>query len=54
MGREPFNGTINVDIRDSERDWTPFEPLACITEAAIGFPNASGTVPPENTPGMMR
>src|SRR5689334_18648001 len=22
--------------------------MACITEAAIGFPNASGTIPPEN------
>ncbi len=118
----PFGGTINLDIRDSEADWTPFEPpkapdgapnvlyivlddvgysamscyggpietpnidriaskgvrytqwhttalcsptrsclltgrnhtrnsMACITEAAIGFPNASGTVPPEN--GML-
>jgi arylsulfatase A-like enzyme len=120
--RMPFQGTINVDIRDSEPDWTPFEPpkapdgapsvvyivlddvgfsamscyggpvptpnidkiaaegvrytqfhttalcsptraclltgrnhtrnsMACITEAAIGFPNASGTIPPEN--GML-
>ena len=119
---KPFQGTINVDIRDSEPDWTPFEPprapdgapnvlyivlddvgfsamscyggpidtpnidriaaagvrytqwhttalcsptrsslltgrnhtrnsMACITEAAIGFPNASGTIPPEN--GML-
>jgi arylsulfatase A-like enzyme len=119
---EPFKGTINVDIRDSEPDWTPFEPpkapdgapnvvyivlddvgfsamscyggpietpnidriaaqgvrytqwhttalcsptrsclltgrnhtrnsMACITEAAVGFPNASGTIPPEN--GML-
>ncbi len=119
---KPFRGTINVDIRDSEPDWTPFEPpvapygapnvlcivlddvgfsamscyggpietpnidriaaqgvrytqwhttalcsptrsclltgrnhtrnsMACITEAAIGFPNASGTIPPEN--GML-
>jgi arylsulfatase A-like enzyme len=118
----PFKGTINVDIRDSTPDWTPFEPprapdgapsvlyivlddvgfsamssyggpietpnidriaaagvrytqwhttalcsptrsclltgrnhtrnsMACITEAAIGFPNASGTIPPEN--GML-
>ncbi len=118
----PFKGTINVDIRDSEPDWAPFEPpkapegapnvlyivlddvgfsamggyggpietpnidcivdagvrytqfhttalcsptrsclltgrnhtrnsMACITEAAIGYPNASGTVPPEN--GML-
>ena len=116
---KPFTGTINVDIRDSEPDWTPFEPpvaphgapnvmyivlddvgfsalncyggpietpnidrianqgvrytqwhttalcsptrsclltgrnhtrnsMACITEAAIGFPNGSGTIPPEN------
>jgi arylsulfatase A-like enzyme len=119
---KPFGGTINVDIRDSEPDWTPFEPprapdgapnvvyivlddvgfsalscyggpvetpnidriasdgvrytqwhttalcsptrsclltgrnhtrnsMACITEAAIGFPNASGTIPAEN--GML-
>ena len=118
----PFQGTINLDIRDSEPDWAPFEPpkapdgapsvvyivlddvgysalgcyggpvdtpnidriaaqgirytqwhttalcsptrsclltgrnhtrnsMACITEAAIGFPNASGTIPPEN--GML-
>jgi arylsulfatase len=117
-----FSGTINLDIRDSEPDWTPFEPakapqgapnvlyivlddvgfsamsayggpietpnidriadrgvrytqwhttalcsptrsclltgrnhtrnsMACITEAAIGFPNASGTIPPAN--GML-
>jgi arylsulfatase A-like enzyme len=119
MMAKPFKGTINVDIRDSEPDWLPFEPpvapygapnvvcivlddvgfsamscyggpietpninriadqgarytqwhttalcsptrsclltgrnhtrnsMACITEAAIGFPNGSGTVPPEN------
>ena len=119
---KPFKGTVNVDIRDSEPDWTPFEPpvapygspnvlyivlddvgfsalncyggpietpnidriansgvrytqwhttalcsptrsclltgrnhtrnsMACITEAAIGFPNGSGTIPPEN--GML-
>jgi arylsulfatase A-like enzyme len=119
---KPFGGTINVDIRDSEPDWAPFEParasdgapnvvyivlddvgfsalgcyggrlrrristgsppmacvtrsgiprhcarprapacsrganhtrnsMACITEAAIGFPNASGTIPAEN--GML-
>jgi arylsulfatase A-like enzyme len=118
----PFKGTINVDIRDSEPDWSPFEPpkapdgapnvvyivlddvgysamssyggpietpnidriaadgvrytqwhttalcsptrsclltgrnhtrnsMACITEGASGFPNASGTIPPEN--GML-
>ena len=116
---ETFKGVINVDIRDSVPDWSPFEPpkapdgapsviyivlddvgfsamssyggpiptpnidriaadgvrytqwhttalcsptrsclltgrnhtrnsMACITEAAIGFPNASGTIPPEN------
>ena len=114
-----FEGTVNVDVRDSVPDWTPFEPpkapegspnvvyivlddvgfsamscyggpvetpnidriaaagvrytqwhttalcsptrsclltgrnhtrnsMACITEAAIGFPNASGMIPPEN------
>jgi len=119
---EPFKGVINVDIRDSTPDWSPFEPpkapdgapnviyivlddvgfsamssyggpietpnidrivdagvrytqfhttalcsptrsclltgrnhtrnsMACITEAATGFPNASGTIPPEN--GML-
>ena len=119
---KPFEGVVNVDIRDSKPDWAPFEPpkapdgapsvvyivlddvgfsalgcyggpietpnidklaadgvrytqwhttalcsptrsclltgrnhtrnsMACITEAAIGFPNASGTIPPEN--GML-
>jgi len=119
---KPFEGVVNVDIRDSQPDWAPFEPpkapegapsvvyivlddvgfsamscyggpvptpnidklaaegvrytqfhttalcsptraclltgrnhtrnsMACITEAAIGFPNASGTIPPEN--GML-
>ena len=119
---EPFKGTVNVDIRDSVQDWSPFEPpkapegapsvvyivlddvgfsamscyggpiatpnidkiaddgvrytqwhttalcsptrsclltgrnhtrnsMACITEAASGFRNASGTIPPEN--GML-
>jgi arylsulfatase A-like enzyme len=118
----PFKGTVNIDIRDSEPDWGPFEPpkapegapnvvyivlddvgfsamssyggpietpnveriagdgvrytqwhttalcsptrsclltgrnhtrnsMACITEGASGFPNASGTIPPEN--GML-
>ena len=117
-----FGGIVNVDIRDSEPDWAPFEPpkapdgapnvvyvvlddvgfsamssyggpietpnidrvaadgvrytqwhttalcsptrsclltgrnhtrnsMACITEAAIGFPNASGTIPAAN--GML-
>jgi arylsulfatase A-like enzyme len=115
----PFKGKVNVDIRDSVPDWSPFEPprapdgaasvvcvvlddvgfsamscyggpietpnidriaaagvrytqwhttalcsptraclltgrnhtrngMACITEAASGFPNASGVIPPEN------
>jgi hypothetical protein len=26
MMAKPFRGTINVDIRDSEPDWVPFEP----------------------------
>jgi len=118
MGK-PFKGVVNVDIRESVPDWSPFEApraldgapnavyvvlddvgfgalgcyggpietpnidriaaeglrytqwhttalysptrsclltgrnhtrnsMACITEAAIGFPNASGTIPPEN------
>ena len=122
MASNSFKGTINVDIRDSVPDWSPFEPpkapdgapsvvyivlddvgfaamspyggpietpnieriaadgvrytqfhttalcsptrsclltgrnhtrnsMACITEAASGFPNASGTIPPEN--GML-
>jgi len=117
-----FGGVVNVDIRDSVPDWSPFEPprapegapnvlyivlddvgfsamecyggpietpnidrvasvgvrytqwhttalcsptrsclltgrnhtrnsMACITEAAVGFPNASGAIPPEN--GML-
>ena len=32
---EPFKGTINVDIRDSEPDWAPFEP----PKAPDGAPN---------------
>jgi arylsulfatase len=119
---KPFQGKIDIDIRDSVADWSPFEPpkapggapnvvyivlddvgfsamscyggpietpnidriaadgvrftqwhttalcsptrsclltgrnhtrngMACITEAAVGFPNASGTIPPEN--GML-
>src|SRR6185312_1516630 len=34
MGK-PFKGTINVDIRDSEPDWSPFEP----PKAPEGAPN---------------
>src|SRR5246500_5281417 len=32
---KPFKGTINVDIRDSEPDWVPFEPPV----APYGAPN---------------
>ena len=35
MGQRPFKGTINVDIRDSEPDWSPFEP----PKAPDGAPN---------------
>ncbi len=35
MVAKPFKGTINVDIRDSEPDWTPFEPPV----APYGAPN---------------
>jgi hypothetical protein len=43
---EPFKGTINVDIRDSVPDWSPFEPpkapegapnVVCIVLDDIGF-----------------
>jgi hypothetical protein len=32
---EPFRGVVNVDIRDSEPDWSPFEP----PKAPEGAPN---------------
>ena len=35
MGQHAFKGTINVDIRDSVPDWTPFEP----PKAPDGAPN---------------
>jgi hypothetical protein len=35
---EAFKGTVNVDIRDSVPDWTPFEP----PKAPDGTP--SGTI----------
>jgi hypothetical protein len=35
MMAKPFKGTINVDIRDSEPDWLPFEPPV----APYGAPN---------------
>ena len=33
--QEPFKGVINVDVRDSKPDWTPFEP----PRAPDGAPN---------------
>ena len=30
---QTFKGTINVDIRDSEPDWAPFEPPKAPAEA---------------------
>ncbi|HEY2315959.1 MAG TPA: hypothetical protein VGH96_20290 [Streptosporangiaceae bacterium] len=35
--RKQFEGTINVDIRDSVPDWAPFQPLA-----AAGAPQSAG------------
>ncbi|MGZ4434938.1 MAG: hypothetical protein ACXVW7_15105 [Trebonia sp.] len=35
MMAKPFKGTVSVDIRDSEPDWTPFEPPI----AAFGAPS---------------
>jgi len=32
---KPFKGTVNLDIRDSVEDWTPFQP----PEAPAGSPN---------------
>ena len=32
---EQFTGTVNVDIRDSEPDWGPYEP----PKAPAGAPN---------------
>jgi arylsulfatase len=32
---KPFRGVVNVDIRDSEPDWSPFEP----PKAPKGAPN---------------
>ena len=37
---KPFTGTINVDIRDSEPDWTPFEPPV----APADRPEPGGTI----------
>jgi len=38
---KPFRGIINVDISDSEPDWTPFEPprapLARLIAARFGL-----------------
>jgi hypothetical protein len=32
---QPFSGSINIDIRDSVPDWSPFEPV----KAPDGAPN---------------
>jgi hypothetical protein len=42
MMAKPFKGTINVDIRESEPDWTPFEPAL----APYGAPNVLYIVRP--------
>jgi len=34
----PFKGTINVDIRDSVPDWSPFEPPKAPDGAPSGVP----------------
>ena len=43
---KPFKGTINVDIRDSEPDWTPFEPPV----APYGAPNVVYVTATEDMP----
>lgn len=40
MTPEQFKGTINVDIRDSVPDWSPFEP----PKAPDGSPNVINRV----------
>lgn len=46
MARPKFQGTINIDIRDSVPDWTPYEPprapegaphVLCIVLDDVGF-----------------
>ena len=60
---EPFRGTINVDIRDSEPDWAPFEPPKAPPGAAsvlyivlddVGFSAMSCYGGPVETPNIDR
>ena len=60
---KPFKGTINVDIRDSEPDWTPFEPpkapdgapnVLYIVLDDVGFSAMSGYGGPIETPNIDR
>src|SRR6185295_7183959 len=60
---EPFKGTINVDIRDSVPDWTPFEPpkapdgapsVVYIVLDDVGFSAMSPYGGPIETPNIDR
>jgi arylsulfatase A-like enzyme len=60
---KPFKGTINVDIRDSEPDWTPFEPPVAPYDAPnvvyivlddVGFGGMSRYGGPIDTPNIDR
>ena len=59
----PFKGTINVDIRDSEPDWTPFEPpkapdgapdVVYIVLDDVGFSAMNSYGGPIDTPNIDR
>src|SRR5438034_11547759 len=61
--QEPFKGRINVDIRDSEPDWSPFEPpkapdgapnVAYIVLDDVGFSAMSSYGGPIETPNVDR
>ena len=63
MGAQPFKGTINVDIRDSEPDWSPFEPpkapdrspnVIYIVLDDVGFSAMSSYGGPIETPNIDR
>src|SRR4051794_18040008 len=60
---KPFNGVINVDIRDSEPDWAPFEPpkaaegspsVVYVVLDDVGFSAMSCYGGPVETPNMDR
>ena len=60
---EPFKGTINVGIRDSEPDWSPFEPprapngapnVVCIVLDDVGFSALGCYGGPIETPNIDR